>query len=88
MGWNRVKTQNPDETLFKDIPEGEYFYFAHSYYPDPDDRRVIIGKTSYGGEFISAVREENIAGVQFHPEKSGDSGIRFLKNFLEGKWLR
>ncbi len=88
MGWNRVKIQDSGETLFKNIPDGEYFYFAHSYYPAPDDRQVIIGETSYGREFVSAVREENIAGVQFHPEKSGDSGIRFLKNFLEEKWLR
>ncbi len=88
MGWNRVKITNSDEALFRNIPDSEYFYFAHSYYPDPDDSRVIIGETSYGKDFVSAVRKENIAGVQFHPEKSGDSGIRFLKNFLEGKWLR
>ncbi|MBN1445568.1 MAG: imidazole glycerol phosphate synthase subunit HisH [Candidatus Omnitrophica bacterium] len=88
MGWNRVKISSPGETLFKNIPDCEYFYFAHSYYPAPENRRVIIGETFYGNEFVSAVRRENIAGVQFHPEKSGDSGILFLKNFLEGKWLR
>lgn len=88
MGWNRMKTADRTETLFDGIPDNQYFYFAHSFYPEPDDRTVIAGTTVYGTEFTSAIKNNNLAGVQFHPEKSGDYGIRFIKNFLEGKWLR
>ncbi len=88
MGWNRVKTTDCGGYLFAGIPDGSYFYFAHSYYTQPDDTSITAGKTVYGAEFASAVKENNLAGVQFHPEKSGECGIRFMKNFLEGKWLR
>lgn len=88
MGWNRVKLQRIDNPLFYNIGDNKYFYFAHSYYAIPDDTSVIAGTTFYGIDFTSFVQKDNIVGVQFHPEKSGDNGINFLKNFLEGKWLR
>ncbi len=88
MGWNKLKIIDRKNWLFDDIPDNEYFYFAHSYYPEPEDCSVILGKTLYGIEFVSAIKKQNLVGVQFHPEKSGDCGIRFLKNFMGGKWLR
>ncbi|MCX8082778.1 MAG: imidazole glycerol phosphate synthase subunit HisH [bacterium] len=88
MGWSRVNLVNPDNLLFSNIGDNRYFYFAHSYYVEPDDISTVGGRTEYGIEFTSFVRKDNIVGIQFHPEKSGDNGIRFLKNFLEGKWLR
>lgn len=88
MAWNTVKIVDNTEMLFNNIPDKQYFYFAHSYYPVPADHSVIIGTSFYGIEFVSAIRKNNLVGVQFHPEKSGCYGIRFIKNFLEGKWLQ
>ncbi|MCM8829856.1 MAG: imidazole glycerol phosphate synthase subunit HisH [Candidatus Omnitrophica bacterium] len=88
MGWNRVKLLDSEDTLFFNIGDNQYFYFAHSYYVEPDDSSIVAGRTNYGIEFASFIKKDNIVGVQFHPEKSGDNGIKFLKNFLEGKWLR
>lgn len=88
MGWNRVKLLKSDDPLFFNIRDNQYFFFAHSYYVEPDDSSVIAGRTNYGIEFASFVKKDNVVGVQFHPEKSGDNGIMFMKNFLEGKWLR
>jgi len=87
MGWNRVELIK-QTALFHNVDNNQFFYFAHSYYGKPDDTSVIAGKTTYGIEFASFIRKDNIVGVQFHPEKSGESGIRFLKNFLEGIWLQ
>jgi imidazole glycerol-phosphate synthase subunit HisH len=88
MGWNKLKLKTDKDLIFSGIPDNEYFYFAHSYYSEPEDTSVIRGTTTYGKEFASVIKRENIVGVQFHPEKSGDNGILFIKNFLEGKWLR
>lgn len=87
MGWNRVELIK-QTALFHNVDNNQFFYFAHSYYGKPDDTSVIAGKTTYGIEFASFIRKDNIVGVQFHPEKSGEIGIRFLKNFLEGIWLQ
>ncbi len=88
MGWNCIRITDHTEPLFNGISDNQYFYFAHSYYPEPSDSSVTVGTTLYGTEFPSAIKKENLVGVQFHPEKSGEYGIRFVKNFLEGKWLR
>jgi len=88
MGWNRLKISDRAGHLFDGIADNQYFYFAHSYYPEPADPSVTTGTTVYGKRFTSAIKENNILGVQFHPEKSGDNGIRIIKNFLEGKWLQ
>ncbi|MEM2281915.1 MAG: imidazole glycerol phosphate synthase subunit HisH, partial [Candidatus Bathyarchaeia archaeon] len=58
-------------------------YFAHSYYPVPEDRNIICAETTYGVKFASVVAEKNILGTQFHPEKSGGAGLRFLVNFFK-----
>lgn len=80
MGWNAVSFQN-DHPVFQGIPAGSEFYFVHSYYPQPADRKISAGTTDYGITFTSAVALRNLAAVQFHPEKSGKPGLRLLDNF-------
>lgn len=80
MGWNEVspKINSP---LFEGFEEDPRFYFVHSYYADVADKNVM-GTTTYGLEFVSAINEENIFGVQFHPEKSHKFGMQLMKNFI------
>ncbi len=80
MGWNQVDSERTLPIL-KGIPKGSWFYFVHSYFPQPEDKRVIAGKTQYGLEFTSAVDKDNIFACQFHPEKSSALGLRILENF-------
>lgn len=84
MGWNTVEHDGA-EILFDDIPGDASFYFVHSYYPEPGDQSATIGTTEYGITFTSAVRKDNLFAVQFHPEKSGEFGLRMLRNFLSMK---
>ncbi len=81
MGWNRVhyKREHP---IFEGIPDNSYFYFVHSYYPKPDDPAVVIGETEYGTVFPSVIAQGNVVATQFHPEKSGEMGLRMYSNFL------
>lgn len=79
MGWNSVKQTMPDK-IWEGIPDSAQFYFVHSYYTQPDKRHVL-GSTTYGREFCSVYKSGNILGAQFHPEKSGRHGLRFLENF-------
>lgn len=81
LGWNIVAFRE-GERMFGSIPEGSYFYFAHSYYAEPADPKLVTGQTEYGISFASAVRMENVWAVQFHPEKSQKWGLQFLRNFL------
>ena len=67
--------------VFKDIKQDSYFYFVHSYYCQCIDEKNILSTTDYGTEFTSAVTYENITGVQFHPEKSQQAGLKLLENF-------
>jgi glutamine amidotransferase len=83
MGWN-------DLTVVRDHPgvagvDGGYAYFVHSYYPDPDDDDAVVATTDYGGRFPAVVADESgtVYGTQFHPEKSGETGLRMLRNFVE-----
>jgi imidazole glycerol-phosphate synthase subunit HisH len=80
MGWNTINIvkKNP---LLTDISEGTYVYFVHSLYPKPADKSIILTQTEYGTTFTSAVAQGNIYGTQFHPEKSGEVGLKILKNF-------
>ncbi len=82
MGWNQIKVKGKKDIL-RDIPDNSYFYFDHSYYVEPEDKNTIIATTQYGEEFVSAVNQGNVWGVQFHPEKSSDLGLKILKNFVE-----
>lgn len=81
MGWNNVRIVRP-HPIFDDIPDNSYFYFVHSYYPQPDDPGIVIGETDYGVTFASVVARDNIVATQFHPEKSGEMGLRMYQNFL------
>jgi glutamine amidotransferase len=84
MGWNTVFIKKRADIL-KDIPEKSFFYFAHSYYPVSVEKNIISGITEYGFEFASVVEKDNIIGVQFHPEKSSDSGQKIIENFVNLK---
>ncbi|PIS39406.1 MAG: imidazole glycerol phosphate synthase subunit HisH [Candidatus Nealsonbacteria bacterium CG08_land_8_20_14_0_20_38_20] len=81
LGWNKVEL-NQESSLTAGIPDGQYFYFAHSYYVDAVESQ-IIGKTSYGFDFSSIMQKNNFFAVQFHPEKSGPQGLRLLNNFCK-----
>jgi len=83
MGWNQVQ-QAQAHPLWVGIPDNSRFYFVHSYYVDPEENRVIAGTTPYGDiHFTSAVAQDNVFAVQFHPEKSQHVGLTLLKNFLD-----
>jgi len=81
MGWNKVFAKN-NNTLFKDMEKDFYLYFIHSYYIETEEK-YILGETEYGERFTSAIQKDNIFGLQPHPEKSHNSGLHILKNFIE-----
>ncbi len=80
MGWNAIKMTKQNE-LFNDINDGAYVYFVHSLYPVPIEKEIICTETEYSETFTSSVAKKNIYGTQFHPEKSGEIGLKILKNF-------
>lgn len=80
LGWNSVATTR-NNPLFKGIDQKMGFYFVHSYYFECENEVNVIATTDYGKVFHSAINNDNIFGVQFHPEKSHDNGIQLLKNF-------
>ncbi|KGT95854.1 imidazole glycerol phosphate synthase [Erwinia typographi] len=80
MGWNQITAQAGNH-LFRDIPDGSYFYFVHSYAMPVNE--YTIAQCNYGEAFSAAIQKENFFGVQFHPERSGAAGAQLLKNFLE-----
>jgi len=82
MGWNDVRPRE-GACLFAGLEVGSQFYFLHSYYFDPLDDDHVLARTTYAGDYASAVRRQNVYGVQFHPEKSHGWGVRLLKNFAE-----
>lgn len=85
MGWNEVRqTGDTPHPIFEGIPDESYFYFVHSYYPEPADPAVVAGETDYGVTFASVLARDNIVATQFHPEKSGEMGLRMYANFLAG----
>ena len=79
-GWNKISIQN-DAKLFKEIPDGTYFYFVHSFYVEFNSK-FTSALAEYGIKFSAAVKKNNFYGVQFHPEKSGEAGEQLLKNFV------
>ncbi|OJU12450.1 MAG: imidazole glycerol phosphate synthase, glutamine amidotransferase subunit [Clostridiales bacterium 43-6] len=81
IGWNSLNILKSD-VLFKGIPQGEYFYFVHSYYLKTEDTDIVSAETTYGENLQVAVEQGNIHAVQFHPEKSGEAGLMVLNNFL------
>ncbi len=81
MGWNQLHITG-DCALFTGLEAGSYSYFVHSYYCAPSDQSTIAATVHHGLDFAAAVQQGNIYGVQFHPEKSQQMGLRILKNFL------
>jgi len=82
LGWNSIKIVRKCE-LLDGIPSGTYVYFANSYVAKPLDTEIISATSTYGMEFPSVICRENTFATQFHPEKSGEMGLRMLKNFVE-----
>lgn len=81
MGWSTAVPTTHDG-LFAGLAEPK-FYFLHSYYFSPNTEEITLAHTNFGSDFVSACHRDNIYGVQFHPEKSHDWGIRLLRNFAE-----
>ena len=81
MGWNSVQ-QVREHEIFAGIPDDSYFYFVHSYYPDPEDESIVIGRSEYGVPFASVIARDALVATQFHPEKSGRAGLQMYRNFL------
>ena len=84
IGWNQLDAARPHPVL--EGLDGEAFYFVHSYYPDPAREDDLLGTAEYGARFCAAAGRENLAAVQFHPEKSSRAGLRLYENFLT--WAR
>jgi len=80
-GWNQLRILKDDNKLFSGIKEEENFYFVHSYYVIPEDKSIITCTTDYDIQLTAGVKYGNIYGLQFHPEKSSNSGLRILENF-------
>jgi glutamine amidotransferase len=82
IGWNQIRPAG-DHPLLRGVAPGSYAYFVHSFYPVADDPAHVAATTDYGIEFASVVARDNVWGLQFHPEKSQDVGLRMLRNFVE-----
>ena len=82
MGWNNLEI-NPESRLFKGIGKNPYVYFVHSYFLHAADRELVAATTEYGVTIDAAVERGNVFATQFHPEKSGETGLRILRNFAE-----
>ena len=86
MGWNQVQPLHQNLPIFAGIPENTYFYFAHSYYVEPQSSQGVAATTEYGSPYCSVITTEQVWGTQFHPEKSGKLGLQLLANFV--KWVK
>jgi glutamine amidotransferase len=82
MGWNQVK-QKTSHQIFDGIPDKANFYFVHSYYVEPNDGSLVAGETEYGISFCSVIAKDNLIATQFHPEKSGEVGLKIYDNFIK-----
>ena len=82
MGWNRTRRGPAKTDVLADTPDGTFFYFVHSYYPDPARAEDAALSTDHGAEFCVAVARDNVFGCQFHPEKSQAAGQALLRRFV------
>lgn len=82
MGWNQIHIRQPS-VLLREVADGSYAFFVHSYYCAPSDKAMVLATTDYGIEFASVVGRGNVFGAQFHPEKSQSVGLKMLANFAE-----
>jgi imidazole glycerol-phosphate synthase subunit HisH len=81
IGWNAVDAVR-EHPLFEGVPDGSHFYFVHSFAPAPAEEGIVVARTTHGRPFVSAVAKGALYGLQFHPEKSSDAGLRVLANFM------
>jgi glutamine amidotransferase len=82
IGWNQLAQARTDDPLLAGVPDLAYAYFVHSYYCAPQTLDCVLTLTAYGIEFASVVRRGKVWGIQCHPEKSQDIGLRILRNFV------
>jgi glutamine amidotransferase len=82
IGWNQIEELRP-HALLEGLNEGTYFYFVHSYRIEADDESNVLALTEYGIRYPTICARGSVSGVQFHPEKSQDAGLRLLKNFAD-----
>lgn len=82
MGWNQIEPAC-DHRMLNNIAQGDFAYFAHSYFAVPANSADIVATTNYGKPFASIVAQENVWAIQFHPEKSQQVGLQILRNFVE-----
>lgn len=82
IGWNQIRLVQPNCPLYRDIPDGSWFYFVHSFHPSPMQPEIVATDTTYGPTFASSVWRGNTFATQFHPEKSQENGLRLLANFV------
>jgi glutamine amidotransferase len=82
IGWNQLNIVKPECPIYEGIQSGSYVYFVHSYFPQPKDPAIVATETTYGPNFASSVWRDNVYATQFHPEKSQETGLRLLKNFV------
>ena len=85
MGWNNLEITKKTHPIFENILENEYFYFVHSYYLNTLKKENILAETFYGHKIPAIIAKKNYVGVQFHPEKSGLAGQKFITNWLKWK---
>lgn len=82
MGWNQIDIIKKDSKILKGVPDGENFYFVHSYHAVPEDSSIVSGTTYHGASLVASIEKDNVYGFQFHPEKSSTAGQNLIKNFL------
>lgn len=85
MGWNQVYHslgRGGSHPMWRDVADGAYFYFVHSYYAQPVNPVSCVGEADYGGRFAAAIARDNLFATQFHPEKSASQGLQLYSNFL------
>ena len=83
IGWNQIEIAQRNCPLFRGVESGSYVYFVHSFFPKPEDAGIVATRTEYGETFASAIWRDNVYATQFHPEKSQQTGLQLLKNFVE-----
>jgi len=83
IGWNELELSEPESPRWSGLPAHPHVYFVHSYFPAPRDPSIVTAYCTYGERFAASAARENVAAVQFHPEKSQGVGLRILRNFIE-----
>jgi glutamine amidotransferase len=83
IGWNNLDFTKPEHMLWRGLPLNAHVYFVHSYYPEPAEADIVTSRSTYGETFAASAARDNVAAVQFHPEKSQEIGLGILRNFVQ-----